>query len=137
MGAFTAAGKNVMLDAIGGTNPALSITHAGLMTKQAGRNVTGTASTDVIADTATPYANGDVVVFSAINGGAGLVVGRPYFVVNKNTNDQIDSLDAVLRARPRPRSRLMPRLGVGPFVGACSDGLCYGVGVNLSWSPFR
>jgi hypothetical protein len=47
---------------------------------------------------------------------------------------QLDSLDAVLQARPRPRSRLVPSVGVGPFVGACPQGMCYGVGINLSWN---
>lgn len=48
---------------------------------------------------------------------------------------QVDSLAAVLRARPRPRSRLMPSVGAGPFVGMCGDlRPCAGVGVNLSWS---
>lgn len=79
-------GKNLMLDALKGTNPTTPITHVGLFTKNADRAVTGTASTNLINDTATPYANGDIVVFSAINGGAGLVVGRIYFVVNKVTN---------------------------------------------------
>lgn len=87
MGVFTAAGRKVMLDAIGGTNPALSITHVGLMTKGANRSVTGTASTDVIADTATPYANGDIVVLSGLTGGTGLFVDQIYFIINKNTND--------------------------------------------------
>lgn len=83
---IAASGKNLMLDALKGTNPTTPITHVGLFTKNADRAVTGTASTNLINDTATPYANGDIVVFSAINGGAGLVIGRIYFVVNKVTN---------------------------------------------------
>lgn len=43
--------------------------------------VTGVAATDVIADAAHPYVNGDQLVFTSITGGAGLVVGTVYFVV--------------------------------------------------------
>lgn len=44
-----------------------------------------------------------------------------------------DSLSAVLDARPGKRPWYVPRLGVGPFVGACTGGPCAGVGVQLSW----
>lgn len=44
-----------------------------------------------------------------------------------------DSLSAVLNARPGKRSWYIPRLGIGPFVGACTGGPCAGVGVQLSW----
>lgn len=49
--------------------------------------VTATASTDKVASTSHGLNNGDSVVFTALTGGAGLVVGVPYFVVNKGTND--------------------------------------------------
>ena len=49
--------------------------------------VTATASTDKIASTGHGLVNGDSVVFTALTGGAGLVVGVPYFVINKGTND--------------------------------------------------
>lgn len=44
-----------------------------------------------------------------------------------------DSLSNVLSDRPRPPSRWLPRLGVGPIAGICTDGACVGVGVSLSW----
>lgn len=43
--------------------------------------VTGTAATDIITDTGHTFVNGDPVVFTALTGGAGLVVGTTYFVV--------------------------------------------------------
>src|SRR5262245_60178781 len=82
----TALGKNLMLNALKGTNPATPITHVGLFTKNANRNPTGTASNDTFSDTSHGYANGDVVVFSAITGGAGLVIGRIYFVIAAAAN---------------------------------------------------
>lgn len=43
----------------------------------------------------------------------------------------VDSLNAVVASRPKPRSKLLPR--VGPFVGVCQNGaICAGVG--LQWS---
>ena len=50
-------------------------------------SVTATAATDKINSTAHGLSNGDVVVFSALTGGAGLVVDTPYYVVNKSAND--------------------------------------------------
>ena len=40
----TALGKNLMLDALKGTNPTTPITHVGLFTKNANRNPTGSAA---------------------------------------------------------------------------------------------
>ena len=48
---------------------------------------TAVASTDKVASTGHGLADGDVVIFSALTGGAGLVTGQPYYVVNKGTND--------------------------------------------------
>jgi hypothetical protein len=45
-----------------------------------------------------------------------------------------DTLRSVLAAMPRPRSRLLPQLGVGPFAGICAGGQpCIGVGIQLNW----
>ena len=49
--------------------------------------VTATASSDKVASSSHGLVNGDSVVFTALTGGAGLVVGTPYYVVNKGTND--------------------------------------------------
>jgi len=46
-----------------------------------------------------------------------------------------DTLQAALDARPGPHNPLIPRLGVGLFVGVTGDGFVrMGVGVTLSWS---
>lgn len=45
--------------------------------------VTGTAATDIISHAGHSFINGDQVTFSAITGGAGLVVGTTYFVINQ------------------------------------------------------
>lgn len=44
--------------------------------------ITGVAATDVISQAGHPFINGDQVVFTALTGGTGLVVGTVYFVVN-------------------------------------------------------
>ena len=49
--------------------------------------VTATASTNKVASTSHGLVNGDSVIFTALTGGAGLVTGVPYYVVNKGTND--------------------------------------------------
>lgn len=86
MGALSVAGKNVALDAVGGTNPAVSATHAALFDADAALSPTGTASADTIDLTAHGLSNGNLVTFTALTGGAGLVVGRPYFVVGAVAN---------------------------------------------------
>lgn len=83
---YTISGRNLMLDALRGTNPAAPITHLGLFTDGAGKSVTGVASTDVLTSAAHGYSNGDLVFLSALTGGTGLVSGRPYFVVASATN---------------------------------------------------
>lgn len=69
-----------MLDALAGDR-------VGAFNADAGVSPTGTASTNKINLTAHGFANGDIVVFTALTGGAGLVVGRPYFVVTAAAND--------------------------------------------------
>jgi len=53
----------------------------------ASASITGVAATDRIDYIGHPYNNGDQVTFSALTGGAGLVVGNTYFVVNRTAND--------------------------------------------------
>jgi hypothetical protein len=81
---YTTLGKNLMLDALRGTNPTTPITHVGLLGADAGKAVTGVTSTDIFTATAHGYAAGDLVVFSALTGGANLVTARPYFVLATN-----------------------------------------------------
>lgn len=49
-------------------------------------NTTALASTDVVTDVAHGYSNGDVIYFSALNGGAGLSVNTPYYIINVATD---------------------------------------------------
>lgn len=77
----TTLGRNAMLDGLRAL-----ITHAGLLTAQAGKAVTGVASTDIFTATAHGYANADAVVLSALSGGLGLVAGDVYFVIGSTAN---------------------------------------------------
>jgi len=62
---YMTAAKNVMLDALAnGRSPALQITHVGVLRADAGKAVTGAASTDVFTSTAHGYSNGDLVVLA-------------------------------------------------------------------------
>lgn len=96
MGRYTANGKNLMLNALRGTNPAAPITHAGLMQAQTPITaVTGTASSDTFSKTAHGLANGDLVVLTEMSGGAGIRAGNagngdenaePLFVIGQTAN---------------------------------------------------
>jgi hypothetical protein len=83
---LTASAKAIALDAaIRGVAPSASVTHVGLMRwSEAGKAVTGVAATDIFTSTAHGYAAGDLVLFTATTGGAGLVVNDPYFVIATN-----------------------------------------------------
>lgn len=85
---YTAAGRNLMLDAMKGTNPTTPITHVGLFDEAAAiTTVTGTASTDVFAKTSHGLSNGDLVVLRSLTGGTGLYTEQPYYVITANAND--------------------------------------------------
>lgn len=87
LGVVTQTGKNFMLDALfRNTLGAADVTHVGLYDFDNGRNVTGETVDDNIDDTATPYANGDIVIFTAKTGGSNIVLLKPYYVINKATN---------------------------------------------------
>lgn len=84
---YTAAGKNIMLNALGrGTAPPSQITHIGALDADAGKAVTGVAATDIFTSAGHGYANGDVVVLAGMTGGTGLVAGRVYFVIGATAN---------------------------------------------------
>jgi len=79
---YTAAGKNLMLKALKGTNPTTPITHVGLFDESAAITaVTGVASTDIFTKVGHGLANGDLVVLRSLTGGAGLVTEFAYYVV--------------------------------------------------------
>jgi hypothetical protein len=78
--------KNLMLAALKGTNPTTPITHVGIFQADAGRAVTGVASTDVLTTTSHGYSDGDVVLLSALTGGTGLVASRIYYVRDSTTH---------------------------------------------------
>ncbi len=87
MGFITTAGKNRMLDALAGTASGSPVTHVGLLTK--GPNITAVTSTgspDTFTKTAHGLSNGDLIVFSSITGGTGLIAGFPYYVVSTAAN---------------------------------------------------
>lgn len=92
--AYSTAGKNLMLNALKGTNPTTPITHVGLYDEAAAiTSVTGVATTDLLTKVGHGLTNGDLVVLRALTGGAGLVVERPYYIVGVSGNDfQLSSL---------------------------------------------
>lgn len=83
---YSTAAKNLMLDALRGSNPTTPLTHASLLSANAGKAVTGATATDTFTATAHGYANGNVVVFSGLTGGTLLVTGDIYFVINQTAN---------------------------------------------------
>jgi hypothetical protein len=97
VGKYTAAGKNLMLNALKGTTPATPITHAGLYDEATPiTGVTSVASTDVFTKVGHGLANGDLVILTSLTGGAGLEAGdagnaneaaAPYYVIGVSGND--------------------------------------------------
>jgi len=86
--AYSTAGKNLMLNALKGTNPTTPITHVGLYDESAAlTSVTGVATTNLLTKTSHGLTNGDLVVLRALTGGAGLVVERPYYIVGVSGSD--------------------------------------------------
>lgn len=82
---FTALGKNLMLNAHSGTNPATPTTHAALFQENAGlTGVTGVAATGIFTKAAHGYVAGDLLVFRAITGGTGFKAEFPVFVIATN-----------------------------------------------------
>jgi hypothetical protein len=80
---YTTAGRNNMLDCgLRNVTPTISVTHAGLFTKQANKTGTAAASTDLISITSHGYSAGDIVVLSGLTGGNGLTAGWIYFVIS-------------------------------------------------------
>lgn len=84
MGKYSIAGLNTALNALAGTNPTAPITHAALYDSVTLPAVTSVASTDIFTSTSHGMSAGDVIVFTALTGGAGLVLERPYFVISTN-----------------------------------------------------
>ena len=85
---YSTLGKNLMLDALKGTNPTDPITHAALFDESAViTSVTGVASTDLLTKAGHGLSNGDLVVLRSLSGGAGLVEEFPYFVIGVSGDD--------------------------------------------------
>lgn len=84
---YTTLGKNLMLDALKGTNPTTPITHVGLFGETVLTSVTGTASSDLLTKTSHGLSNGNLVVLRSLTGGTGLANEKPYYVVGVNGND--------------------------------------------------
>lgn len=88
LGFVTQTGKNFMLDALfRNTLGAADVTHAALYDFDAGINVTGLTSTDVISATAHGMSAGNVIVFTAKTGGSNIVLLKPYYLITVNAND--------------------------------------------------
>lgn len=93
---YTVDGKNLMLNALRGTNPAAPITFAGLL--RAGTALTAVTaldSTDTFTKTAHGLANGTLVVLTDKTGGSAVVAGdtgnangvaEPFFVIGQTAN---------------------------------------------------
>lgn len=80
---ITVDGKNSMLAALKGTNPSVSITHAGLLQEAAPvASVTGVAATNLLHKVAHGFTTDDMVVLRTLSGGAGLKYPEfPYWVI--------------------------------------------------------
>lgn len=97
MGKYSTAAKNLMLDALKGTNPSTPITHAALFDQDPEiTGVTGVNSTDTFTKTSHGLSNGNLVILTELSGGSALFAGdadnaneaaRPYFVVGVSGND--------------------------------------------------
>lgn len=76
--------KNAMLNAEHNlTTPTASITHVGLASEGATGTLTtpfGVNATDVLTDTTHGLSVNDLIVFTSVTGGLGIIVGHPYFV---------------------------------------------------------
>lgn len=93
---YTISGKNLMLDALRGTNPTAPITHVGLLRADTPLTaVTAVASTNTFTKTAHGLANGDLVVLTEKTGGSTVTAGdtananglaEPLFVVGTAAN---------------------------------------------------
>jgi hypothetical protein len=71
-----------MLNAIEGTNPAVSAAYVGLFTQGSGLSCTGNSTTNVITISTGSLANGNVIIFTALTGGSALSTNTPYYVIN-------------------------------------------------------
>jgi hypothetical protein len=87
---YSAEAKDLMLNALKGTNPTTPITHVGLMT--AGTAITGVTSADALTFDKTSHGltTGDLVILTSLTGGSALKAGtannadenaRIYFVI--------------------------------------------------------
>lgn len=87
MGVVTTSGKNLALDALfRATLGTDDVTHVGLYDHDPGINVTGENTDDIVDATAHGLANGNIVVFTAKNGGSNIRLLYPYYVIGSLTN---------------------------------------------------
>lgn len=90
------AGKNLMLNALKGTNPGTPITHIGLLAQGTPlTSVTAVTSTDTFTKNGHGMSNGQLVVVTEKTGGTGITAGdaadanglaEPLFVIGQTTN---------------------------------------------------
>jgi hypothetical protein len=80
--AYTSAAKKAMLNHVGSL-----ITHVGAFDADAAiTGTTGEADDNTFTKTTHGLSNGNLVLLSALTGGAGLVTGRPYFVIGSTAS---------------------------------------------------
>ena len=89
---YSAAGKNLMLDALGA-----AITYVGILEADAAlTSVTITNAGDILTKASHGLSNGNLVVITELTGGAGIIAGnannadeaaRAYYIVGVNGND--------------------------------------------------
>jgi hypothetical protein len=85
---YSTEGKNLMLNALRGTNPTTPITHVGLYDEAAAlTGVTGVAATDLLTKAGHGLSNGNLVVLRSLTGGLGLRMEYPYYVVGVSGDD--------------------------------------------------
>lgn len=94
MGKYTANGRDLMLNAIRGTNPAAPITHVGLFDQATSiTGVTGEADDDTFTKTSHGLSNGDLVILTEVTGGGGA-----FMTGNANNGDELAELLFVIGA---------------------------------------
>ena len=83
---YTELAKNLMLDALKGTNPTTPITHVGLLQADAAKTGVTSSGSTFTTTAAHGWSIGDLVIPSALTGGTGIVSGDPYFVLTVPTS---------------------------------------------------
>lgn len=88
MGAFSGEAKNLQMNAVGPkTNPTLAAEWVAVAGQTTVTPENSAGNSKKIKKTAHGLNTGDIVVFTALTGGAGLVIGRPYYAIKVSTSE--------------------------------------------------